>query len=522
MKKQIPFIFFTLIVLNVLSQENHIFQSIIDYDTLNPSESSTSNDIPKKESIGIVNIKVSRNPVEILVSQDDKYAFVRCFLSNSIDVIELPIGEKVNSLKIPCPNKFIFNNDSSQIYVTSFTDYMFPNDIPADDCDLIGVESSGFTYLTTIDISTQSITRIDSIPVSYIRKILVSSIDSLVYFEGKNITQYNLNKREITKKWEINQQIRKSIMDKKNNRIFITTTSSIDNDSLNIVDIYNDTIYKVAYYKNEEDAHARFIGLDTASNRVFINGKSNPSEVLVFDTRTLTKTNTIQNVNLTNECFVLCPQLESIFIEGDRLSGIKELDYNTLEIKNELPASETKLLKTLFYNKKENKLFSFMNGGYENSLDLIPPNQKLDLVEYNLNTNQTSFYETTEFEYDCSYQRDIAFTQNGNFLLITNSPENTVSLIDLNPNSTSELGFESTIDISPNPTSSVINIQMNEEFSSNYYILIYNIYGEVIHQELKSGYETYFSIDLSSFSNGQYFVHFKSNEQTKVFKILKM
>lgn len=527
---------FNLILFSSLAQVNIVekwpqfeFDTISsDINTINidariPEKSSTYDLHCKNWGTGnITNIQVSRNPEEVLINKDDQYAYIRCFLSNTIEILKIPSGEILNSLKIPTPNHFLFNNDTTQLFVASFTDYMIPPDPPSDDCAIIGVPASGITFLTMIDISSQEISRIDTISINSITKILLPSNDSVVYLVGSNVVEYNLNKKLISRHWDLTQQIRRCKIDNKNKQIFITTISSVESDSLNVIDIETGDINRIPYYNNGEEAFARLIGLDTTSNRIFIQGKLNPSEILVFNTITLTQISTIYNVTLFEDCFIACPSLGSIFIGGDSPNSTVELDYFTLYKKNDLPSPETDRWKTIVYNDVMNRLYSFKYGGLENSINLINPHQKLDVIEYNINSGETFLYETTDSTYGCSYPRTLAITRNGNYVISTNSPENTVSIIELSPESDSEVEINKSIDIYPNPALTFIKIKLNKEFDSDYLIELYNIYGNLQMQQSKSKSESNFTIDLTKFPIGQYFIHFKSIAQSRTFKIIKM
>ena len=535
--KQIAIGLFNLIIFSSLAQvyviekvpQNEIETlssdfNIAYFDSTILKEPSSYNLHNKNLSIGnIINVSVSRSPVEVLISKDDQFAFIRCFLGNTIEILKIPNGEVVNSLVIPNPKHFIFNNDTTKLFIASFTDYMIPPDPPADDCGIIGVPSSGFTFLTMIDISSQEISRIDTISMNSINRILLSSNDSVVYLVGSNVVEYNLNQRLISSQWELSQQIRSCKIDNKNNRIFITTISSVENDSLNVIDIETGNIITVPYNNNGEETYARFIGLDTTSNRIFIQGKPNPPEVLVYNTLTLSLIATINDVNLYDGCFFICPNIGSIFIGGPYpIYNTVELDYFTLDKKNDLPSPETDRWKTVIYNSVLKRLYSFKLGGYENSINFIYPPQKLDVLEYDINTGETFQYETTDSLYSCSYPRTLAVTNNGDYVISTNSPENTVSIIELSHESVDKIVNIESIDIYPNPTLSSVNIKLNKKFDSDFIVELYNIYGNLLLQQSRSQFDNNFTIDLTKLQNGQYFIHFESFTQSRTFKIMKM
>ncbi len=469
----------------------------------------------------IKNIRVSRNPEQVIISKDDQFAFIRCRLGNAIDILSIPSGEFVKSLKMPIPIHSVLNNDGTQLIIASYTDFMFPPDPPSEDCAIIGIPASGFTFLTIIDTKSQEIIRIDTISMLCINKILMPSNDSVIYLAGKNVVEYNIKKRLISRQWELSQQIRRSKIDNKTNRIFITTANGTEGDSLNVIDLVSGKIIMIPYYTNGQESYASFIGLDTLSNRIFIQGRINPPEVLVYSTVSLTQQSIIYNASLFEDCFLTCPSIGSIFFGGDFPYNTIEVDYNTLSQKNELSSPATDHLTTIVYNKVLQRLYSFKFGGHENSIALFPPN-KLDVVEYDINSGRTFLFETTDSTYKCCYPRTLAITKDGAFILSTNSPENTVSIIELSPASTNETNLDCSIKIYPNPALSKIIIAFNQELGSDVIIELYNIYGDLLTKDQKPKNEISFSIDLTKYPVGQYIIRIISGNQSWTQKIIKV
>lgn len=485
--------------------------------------------IDQNESLNYVtvrnvrNIPVSRNPEQVILTKDDQFAYIRCFLSNTIEILKIPTGEIVDSLSIPSPQYISLSNDGTKLFIASFTDYMFPPDPPVDDCGLIEVPGSGKSFVTTVDIFTHEIINIDTITILFIRKILQPLNDSIIYLVGDDIVESNLFNSLISRRWIATQQIRNCEIDNKNQRIFLTTVSSSEIDSLNVIELKNGSILSVPYYTNSETDAADYIGIDTLSNRIFIQGKIQPYlEVIVFDAISLNQLNPIYNASLIEHCFLVCPSLGSIFIGGGFPYNTIELDYFTLNRKNELPSPHTKHWKTIIYNDVNNRLYSFQYGATENSLALINPPQNLDIMEYDIKTGETIKYETTEFKYGCSSLRTLVMTKNGNHLIATNSPDNSVSILDLFHESIEESIGANLFEIYPNPTTAIIQISLKNELDSDFNIEIYNIFGELLQHFTKTKSETYFTIDLTNFAKGQYYIHINSSNQSYFRKAIKI
>ena len=84
-----------------------------------------------------------------------------------------------------------------------------------------------------------------------------------------------------------------------------------------------------------------------------------------------------------------------------------------------------------------------------------------------------------------------------------------------------ENNFETSISISPNPTSGAFQIQMdNGQLSiNNYQLSIYNVYGEKVYEKL-SIINSPLLINLSEAKNGIYFLHLKTEQGTAVKKLI--
>jgi len=473
-------------------------------------------------SENVRNIKVSRSPQQLVITKDDKYAFIRCFLSNTIELINIPTGEIVKSFTVPSPKYLSLNNDGSKLFVASFSDFMFPPNPPIDDCSLLQINLSGISFLTIIDIGTQEISKPDTLKTPYIRNILISSNDSTIYLVGENVVEYNLSTSTIKRQWQISNQIFTSEIDNKNQKIFLTTIDSTAVCYLMVIDLTNGNMLSVPYYSNGEKASAFYIGMDTLSNRIFVQGKLQPScEVLVFDAISLNQLSPIDSAYIELDCFLVLPGSGSLFIGGQYPLNTLELDYYTLNRKKEL-STLTNQWHTITSNNVNNRLYSFQYGSSENALSYINPAQHLDIIEYDLKTGNQLKYISTDYKYECCYTRTLETTHDGRYIIATNSPENTVSIIELSYESVNETNEENLLDIHPNPTSSFIKVSMKNELDSDYGVEIYNILGELLQHCLKSKSETNFMIELTKYPNGQYFMHINSANQTYIRKIIKI
>ena len=472
----------------------------------------------------ITNIKVHRNPEQVIITKDDKYAFIRCFLSNTIEIINISTSEIVKTFTIPSPRDLILSHDGTKFIVASLTNMPFPVDPPKDDCSLLQIELDSISILTTIDISILEVVKTDTIKTLSISRLLQSTSDSIIYLQGKEVIEYNLRSSSINRRWPFSQQIWHSDIDNKNKRIFLTTVNASGESRLKAIDLLTgDTLSALPYYTNGEGAVATYIGMDTLSNRIFIQGKTQPySEILIFDAISLNQLPPVDSANMLLDSFLACPSLGSIFVGAGFPENIVELNYLTLERKKTLPLPLYSRWYTLLLNNEKSRIFSFQYGASEDMLSFINPPQYLDITEYDITTGAFSQFKVTDQKYGCSYTRTLAATKDGRYIIATNSPENTISILELSHLDIAEINVPQVLKVHPNPSSGIISVSLRKPFGSDYSIELYNLTGVLLLKTFYAKSQTTLTIDLTNYSQGQYLLRIKSNEQSYIRKVAKL
>jgi len=150
------------------------------------------------------------------------------------------------------------------------------------------------------------------------------------------------------------------------------------------------------------------------------------------------------------------------------------------------------------------------------------PPANLDLIEYNLETGETKKYITTEHVFECSYARSMASTTDGNFLIITNSPDNSISIIDLTLSNIEKKKSLYNISLFPNPSKSYLQVSIKGIIDNNYKVEIYNWIGQKMKYNQKSKQKMNFKIDISEFPKGQYFMRLYNSDFSSTSKFQKM
>lgn len=218
------------------------------------------------------NIKVSRNPAQVIITNDNKFAFIRCYFSNTIELINIAKGEIIKSFLIPSPFDLSLSNDGAKLIVLSIQEVSLDPSLYPDDCtQFIFISPTAKSVLTIIDISKQEIEKtytIETKPCS--RRILNSSNNDIIYLATDyGIIEVNIKNLIINKRWQFSKQIWYSEIDKKNNRIFMVNIS----DTLKVINLANGAIHSAPLYVDTTFNTSTYIAIDTLSNRIFVQGK---------------------------------------------------------------------------------------------------------------------------------------------------------------------------------------------------------------------------------------------------------
>jgi hypothetical protein len=86
---------------------------------------------------------------------------------------------------------------------------------------------------------------------------------------------------------------------------------------------------------------------------------------------------------------------------------------------------------------------------------------------------------------------------------------------------TNTLIDNNSIKVSPNPTSGVINISIDQKIKQNFRIEILNSIGEIILSNKHKQTTTHLKYDMNKYPSGVYFIHFYIGNKLKIVKIIK-
>jgi len=473
----------------------------------------------------IISVEVSRNPEQVFLTMNNKYAFIRCFLSNVVEVVDISSGVVAKSLSIPCPKYMLLNKDRSKLFVASITDKSFPTNPPSDDCSTVIIGITGNALLTTVDVDEITILKTDTIHTPFLRKILLNSSDSILYLVGDAVYEYNnLINGSILREWHFSEQILFSEIDNKNQKIFLTIMDSVHNKKLRVIDLLSGGVQTCQLYAGNEIAEAFYIYADTSGNRVFVQGRINPCpEVLVFDAISLNQLTPIDSASLLENCFLACPNLGSIFVGAFFPNYvIKELDYSSLKTKKYLTLPTYTYWHNLYTDVDSSRLFSFRYGASEDAGSMFIAPHFLDISIYDLKTDKSFIYQATDSEYKCSYTRSFAITTDGRYIVATNSPDNSISILDLTHVGIEDGNNSSALELYPNPTSDIANIRLKNMPPDKYTYEVYNEMGILFERGAISSMDMNIAINLRNFAMGQYFIRVYSHSIVMVSKLIKI
>lgn len=166
-----------------------------------------------------------------------------------------------------------------------------------------------------------------------------------------------------------------------------------------------------------------------------------------------------------------------------------KFDINSLQVMNTSHPATTRVT-----GNKVEFIFENINlGANEQGNVAFKIKTKSTLVTGNTVTNNANIY----FDYNAP--------------VLTNTASTTFQAL-----SNVNFVLDNSILISPNPTSSIININCNNNINS---VELYDVQGRLLQSKIQN--ETSVSLDISSQSNGIYFVKINSDKGSKVEKIVK-
>jgi hypothetical protein len=346
-----------------------------------------------------------------------------------------------------------------------------------------------------------------------LKKFLIPKKNDIFYILAYNkLFEIDLPQFSITKEWGFDQSINSGEIDLKNEKIFLTFY-----DTLRAITLSNGQISS----RPIPPFGGKYIAVDTLKNRIFIDGNINgittDFNFLAIDANSLATISTIPGKFALSGTIFL-PKLNMIYACGFWGSAL-ELDYTTLKIKRTLKTNTN--WKSMVYNPVNKMIYTFGNGLTRGCTVIQHPPIYLDFIEFNPTTNTQSQSNTTAFSYDNFAFRSITMSPNYNKVIITNSPENTISI--LNTGVISDIPQFSDIDSDklyqnyPNPFTNSTTIKYSVSDFSHAKLSIFNSVGQLVAilvDESKGPGEYFISLNNKDFNlpKGTYFYRLQTDK----------
>jgi hypothetical protein len=474
--------YFSVSIPNNITNNNSLHK---EYTYFYKSNFYKSNNLLSTNLESIINIRVSRSPQKILITKDNKYAFVSCYWGNCIEVIDIVHQVKFKTLIIPSPSSMIFNRDSTKIFVGSSTNYFIDSTKP-NDCGINVLIDSGGFLLTEINVENQNITR--NLSLNFpggASRLLNAEEDGLIFIiAGGGLIKINIQNFQLLNDIHTSQLFAATI-DNKNKKIFYTL-----NNWLVRLDYVSGQIDSVRFNVDSLGL-SNFIMSDTTNNRIF--ASTSVGKVIVYNAATLQIIASLNGVNSIDDILIL-PERNSLYLTGAMYIDpyntwriIREYDYTSLNVKKNMITGGNRMV----YDKINKCIYSMQVADYFYST----ASWELDITKYDLNTEKIKVYNCTNSLYDCCFIRSIAITTDYKYVISTNSPENTISILSLDQSTgisdNHKLNNYSLTQNYPNPFNPSTTIEYQLMHSSVIKINIYSVDGklirELLNQEQNSG-----------------------------------
>jgi uncharacterized protein (TIGR02145 family)/uncharacterized repeat protein (TIGR02543 family) len=400
-------------------------------------------DVFRAKNYLLTNINVSRSPQQVIIPPGMQKAFVLCKGTSEILVIDLVSASVVKSIALNCfPVDMIINRNGSKIYVASISSQL-PASFPPDDCGTIGV-AIGPSPLIVINTITQSIEHTFTNNVSF-RKVILDETSSKLYTIGSQsyINVYDLNSYQFLTSYNLSvlsghtSQPNSSALAVNANKLFVKSVIFVGSNVLGqiqVIDMNNNMFNTITFDTLGYSSSAFF------HNNVMI---SPDGQEIYIDAGTSS----------------IPPNAQATFFLNPETETISDIVFNLSTRNGLIPYSDSIAIfdeywffgeKTLFDFKNHQILDFFNYGGCSGAvspdkktlyLTQIGANHdagvtygspvKYDITLLDLVTGSGEVIYVSNQVFNCSYERMLDITSNGQFVVTTNSALNTVSVLEI-------------------------------------------------------------------------------------------
>lgn len=482
----------------------------------------------------LTNINVSRSPQQVLIPPGSHKAFVVCKGTAELLVIDLVTATVENSIILNCfPSDIIINANGSKIYISSLTDQP-PINFPLDDCGSMGI-AIGPSPIIIIDTQTQTI---DTIIINNVcfKTILLNEAASVMYTIGceNYINAYDMNTFSLLHTYNLYTlsgyitQPHSSALATDANKLYLKSIifagSNIE-EQIQVIDLTTNLFHVITYDTLGYSSSALFtpLMLSPDAQDIYIYGSysaypPNAPGTLIFDA----ETEVIKAIvpNLAPEDNYIPFSDSTAFFDDTGLFGDKTLfDFRNYEIINDLPVGGCSGAVSL--NKE--KLYLTQIGANHDGAIIYGSPERYDITIVSSETETFTSIFVADETFTCSYERTLAMTTDGCYLITTNSALNTVSILNiLPPVSVPENRYSMRISIYPNPTSGVFTVDLNSIVEDYIAIQIIDVLGKTVFEEsnIKVGNRIQKLIHLDNKPPGLYYLIAKGKNSTSRKKIV--
>jgi hypothetical protein len=481
----------------------------------------------------LTNIDVSRSPQQVMIPPGSHKAFVFCMGTAEILVIDLVSATIENTIDLTAfAVDMTMNSSGSKIYISCASSQP-PINYPPDDCGSVGI-AIGPSPIIVINTQTQTIDTSIINNVSF-KKVILNEMEGIMYTIGAQdyINSYDLNTYGLLDTYNLSalsgntSQPRSAALAADAHKLFLKSVVFIGPDvieQIQVIDLVTNSFHTIEF-DTLGYSSSTFLPLmmspDGQDIYVDVSGSNPPYTpgTFIFDAETEILKKIVFNLSTEGNYIPLSDS--TAYFDDDWLFGNKTLfDHKNYAIIKDMTIGGC---SGVLSPDKETLYLTQIGANHDEGVTYGSP-EKYDISIVNVATEEYDVIYVSDETFTCTYERMMAMTTDGSYIITTNSALNTVSILKIVSSVAIKENTENNeIRIYPNPNSGVFSIEMNNKHKDIINIQVFDVMNRIIYQQREIIPEGRIEkqIDLNNNPSGLYNLIVTGSNNTFVRRIIK-